>query len=580
MSKKIFLILLANIVAISPVFSVDLDDLGPHTVKREFNQFTPMRDGIQLATDVYRPETDDKIPAILLRTPYTRTLETYFLQGQYWASHGYAFIVQDVRGRGDSEGVFDPLVQEANDGFDAQSWIAQQPWSNGEVGTMGRSYSGWTQVFPASLNNPALKAMIPVVTPPDPGKYWPMRNGGLYIGMIEWAMIVDGRTMHNFPQNAIEPEKGAVVWEAYNNLPLRDIDIKIGYRSQIWQNYLDNIYNESYWVSRSYQHRLQNSQTPMLHITGWYDGTLGGTLQNFPNMRQNANPKIRDEQYLIIGPWRHWVESDAKNTKIGDIDFTEASKLDLQEVYRKWFDYHLGERNNEVKDWAHVRLFIMNSNRWIEADDWPIPGTEYVKYYLREGNRLKKRKPNSNELPDKYTYDPENPAPFIWSYSVDSGGPDNYEKVDRRDDVIIYETDVSEDILTVAGPITATIYAATSATDTDWVARISLVHPSGYVQRLTEGWVRARSRNGLFKNELIEPGVIEEYKIDLWGTAVDILPGYSLRLSITSSSFPLLARNLNTGKDITNETNAIVASQTIYHNNIYSSHVTIPILGK
>ena len=159
-------------MAISSLFA-ELDNLGPHTVKREFGQFTPMRDGILLATDVYRPETDDKIPAILLRTPYTRTLEMYFLQGQYWASHGYAFIVQDVRGRGDSEGTFNPLAQETNDGYDAQSWIAKQPWSNGQVGTMGRSYSGWTQVLSASLNNPALKAMIPVVTPPDPGKYWP-----------------------------------------------------------------------------------------------------------------------------------------------------------------------------------------------------------------------------------------------------------------------------------------------------------------------------------------------------------------------------------------------------------------------
>ena len=579
MAKKILFLLLASIMAISPVFA-ELDNLGPHTVKREFGQFTPMRDGILLATDVYRPETDDKIPAILLRTPYTRTLEMYFLQGQYWASHGYAFIVQDVRGRGDSEGSFNPLAQETNDGYDAQSWIAKQPWSNGQVGTMGRSYSGWTQVLSASLNNPALKAMIPVVTPPDPGKYWPMRNGGLSIGMVEWAMIVDGRTMHNFPQSAIEPETGAVVWEAYNNLSLRDIDIKIGYRSKIWQDYLDNLYNESYWVSRSYQHRLHKSQIPMLHVTGWYDGTLGGSLQNFPNMRQNGNPKTRNEQYLIIGPWRHWVESDAKNTKIGDIDFSDASKMDLQEIYRKWFDYHIAGKKNEVEKWPQVRLFVMNGNRWIEADDWPVPGTEYINYYLREGNKLDKAKPIIDELPDTYTYDPENPAPFIWSYSVDSGGPDNYEKVDKRSDILVYETDVSDNTFTVCGPITATLYAATSATDTDWVARISLVHPSGYVQRLTEGWTRARSRNGFFKNELVNPGTVEKYKIDLWGTAVEIQPGYTLRLSITSSTLPLLARNLNTGKDITNETNPVVASQAIYHNIDYPSYVTIPIIDK
>ena len=284
MLYKIISVLLLIMVATHPVFA-ELDDLGPHTVNRQFGQFTPMRDGILLATDVYRPEIDGEVPAILLRTPYTRTLETYFLQGQYWASHGYAFIVQDVRGRGDSEGTFIPLAQETNDGFDAQSWIAKQPWSNGHVGTIGRSYSGWTQVLPASLNNPALKAMIPVVTPPDPGKYWPNRNGGLSIGLLEWAMIVDGRTMHNFPQSAIKPKTGAVVWDVYNTLPVRNMDTKIGYQSRIWQDYLDNLFNESYWMPHSYQHRIHKSQIPMLHVTGWYDGTLGGSLQNFPNMK-------------------------------------------------------------------------------------------------------------------------------------------------------------------------------------------------------------------------------------------------------------------------------------------------------
>ena len=197
--------------------------------------------------------------------------------------------------------------------------------------------------------------------------------------------------------------------------------------------------------------------------------------------------------------------------------------MDLQEIYRKWFDYHIAGKKNEVEQWPQVRLFVMNGNRWIEADDWPVPGTEYINYYLREGNKLDKAKPIIDELPDTYTYDPENPAPLIWSYSVDSGCPDNYEKVDKRSDILVYETNVSDNTFTVCGPITATLYAATSATDTDWVARISLVHPSGYVQRLTEGWTRARSRNGFFKNELVKPGTVEKYKIDLWGTAVEIV---------------------------------------------------------
>lgn len=549
-------------------------DAPAFSIKREFQLMAPMRDGIKLSTDVYRPDVAEKVPAILVRTPYTRTLSHFFTQGQYWANQGYAYVIQDVRGRGDSEGVMNPLAQETFDGYDAQSWVAQQPWSNGKVVMMGNSYSGWTQVLPASLNNPVVKAMIPSVTPPDPGRYWPHRNGAVNLGMIEWIMITSGRTDRSFSGSEDEMLK------AYLSAPIKDIDSKIGLQVPIWQDYLANLHNEDYWESRNYQHRLHESTIPMLHLTGWYDGTLGGALQNFPIMSQKASAEARDNQYLVVGPWRHWVDRDSTVTNIGDVDFGENSLMDLPKLYDTWFKHHLGDSDNEVTDWPRVRLFVMNGNRWINTDDWPVPGTQYTKFYLSDKDVLSPEQPAASEGTDQYTYDPADPTPFIWKYSVDSGGPDNYAEVDKRSDVLVYNMPTAEETTTVCGPITANLYAASSAKDTDWIARLSLVHPDGYVQRLTEGWMRARARNGEYRNDPLTPGKVEHYKLDLWGTCVDVSEGYSLRLTVMSAAFPMLALNFNTDEDIGSASEGVVAEQTIYRSAEYPSSVTLPIVNK
>jgi putative CocE/NonD family hydrolase len=547
-------------------------------VIREFGLLATMRDGVRLSTDVYRPDVAEQVPAILVRTPYTRTTAQHFKAGQSWASMGYAYIVQDVRGRGDSEGNFNPLAQETNDGFDSQSWAAGQPWSNGKVGTTGGSYLGWTQMLPASLNNPALKAMIPMVTPPDPGGYWPQRDGAVALALLEWALVVEGRTSRSFG----EAKRDLI--PDYLSVPIREIDNRIGLRLNIWQDYLDNLDNPAYWEPRSYQHRLHQSRAPMLHVTGWYDGTLGGALQNYPIMREKGDAAARDHQYMIIGPWRHWIGSDSKNQQIGDIDFGPASRLDLDTLYRQWFDHYLRGDAVALDSWPRARLFVMNANRWLEADDWPVPGTRFTPYYLAgNGNNIEqgvlKTSPRSaDSKADTYRYDPSDPTPFIWEGDIDSGGPDDYARVDARSDVLTYTLETPDQPVTICGPITADIHASSSAKDTDWIARLSLVHPSGYVQRLTEGWVRARSRNGDFLNEPLEPGKVEKYSIDLWGTCVEIGRGFTLRLTVMSAAFPLISRNLNTGGDQTTEVDGVIANQTVFHDALRPSSVMLPVL--
>ncbi len=546
----------------------------PYPVRREFNQPARMPDGVVLMADVYRPDVRSKVPAILVRTPYMRTSLGSYQDGHYWASRGYAYVVQDVRGRGESGGKFEPLVDEAKDGYATQSWVARQPWSNGKVGTMGGSYLGWTQVFPAPLNNPALKAMIPMVTPSDPGRYWPTRYGGVVLGMIEWLMVVDGRTRRGLPEDEAE------IFPAYKTLPLTEIDQSLGIRSAVWRRYLANLHNADYWVSRSYQHLLPRSTVPMFHVTGWYDGTLSGSLENFRAMRTKASAEARKNQYLMVGPWRHWVDSDAETGTIGDMSFGPAAKVDTKQQYRRWLDRWLQGDTAATAAWPRVRVFAMGDNHWIAADDWPIPGTRFVPYYAAGGRagdpdagRLTVAAP-ADTAPGRYAYDPGDATPFLWTKNVDSGGPDDYRPVESRRDVLVYTMATPREKMLICGPIRATVKASTSAKDTDWVARLTLVRPDGYSQRLNEGWVSARARRGSFRNDPVTPGTVESYDIDLWGTCVTVRPGERLRLAIMSAAFPLIARNLNTGEPIGTGTRMVVARQSIYPGTL----VTLPIV--
>jgi putative CocE/NonD family hydrolase len=537
-----------------------------------------MRDGVILMADVYRPEGPGPVPVILERTPYVRTGAGYAAVGARWASLGYAYVIQDVRGRGDSDGRFDPLAQEIEDGFDTQTWAGRQPWSNGRVGTVGASYGGWTQLLPAPLNNPAVRAMIPTVTPSDPGGFWPQRRGGLSFGMLEWAMVVEGRTTRDLPYQLFD------LVRAYRTRPIRDADLAIGARSRIWRDYLTRLEDAEYWRARSYQHRIAEARAPMLHLTGWYDGTLGGSLENFAAIRAGGSAVAREQQYLVVGPWRHWVAQDSRNTSLGAVEFGAGSRVDLPAMAAAWFDHYLRRGSSAPIDWPRVRVFQMGANRWIGGDDWPLAGTRMVSYYLDRDRAgagvLTATRPTQGDstVADRYNYDPADPTPFLWDRNVDSGNPDDYRPIESRPDVLIYTMPSPTTELSVCGPVKATLWAASSARDTDWVARLSLVRADGYSQRLTEGWVRARERNGNFRNDPLVPGRVERYDLDLWGTCVAVRPGERLRLAVMSAAFPLLVPNFNTGGDLGLEVEPVIARQSVYRSGTRASSVSLPLV--
>lgn len=548
-----------------------------NSIVRQFAVSIPMRDGVTLFADVYRPAVAHPVPVVLERTPYMRTGAGYAAAGRRWAALGYAYVVQDVRGRGDSEGRFDPLAQEIADGFDTQTWAGQQSWSTGRVGTVGGSYGGWTQVLPAHLNNPAVGAMIPTVTPSDPGGFWPQRRGGLSFGMLEWAMVVEGRTTRALPYELFD------LVAAYQTRPIRDADLAIGARSEVWREYLGRLEDAEYWAARSYQHLLPRSTIPMLHVTGWYDGTLGGSLENFAAMRSKGSDAARRQQYLVVGPWRHWVALDSRNTSLRGVEFGGESRVDLDAMAFSWFEHYLRRGSREPIAWPQVRVFQMGANRWLGGDDWPLGGTRMETYYLdRVGDAgvLTTARPRSDDrAADRYTYDPADPTPFLWERNVDSGNPDDYGPVESRPDVVVYTMPSPRTELSVCGPVRASLFAASSARDTDWVARLSLVRADGYSQRLTEGWVRARERHGNFRNDPLVPGQVERYDIDLWGTCVLVKPGERLRLAVMSAAFPLLVPNFNTGGDLALETVPVVAQQAIHRGGAHASFVSLPVVS-
>jgi putative CocE/NonD family hydrolase len=567
------------VFALSTIVPLHGAQQGPHGVRFQYDVRVPMRDGVELSTDLYLPDAPGPFPVILVRTPYDNGVAARVIDGKFWASHGYVYAIQDVRGRGDSDGEFYPLVHEAEDGYDAQTWAGTQPWSTGNVGTTGGSYLGWTQVYPAGLANPYLAAMISVVTPPDPLRNLPYRYGAIAPALVNWLVSISGHTIQDISQHDLEG--------SYHVRPLRDTDLFFGRRIQAWRDWLDHPTLDDYWRAQSYQDNLMNATAPTLHISGWYDDVLVGTTENYVNLSQRAaDPAVRRRQHLVIGPWGHQVNT---RRRWGRIDFGPEALVDLRGRQLRWFDRWLKGEENGIDDEPPVRIFVMGDNVWRDEQEWPLARTRYTKFYLHSAGRANSRfgdgtlstEPPDDEPADTYRYDPSDPTPFITEAAYSQlGGPDDYRAVERRDDVLVYSGPVLTEPLEVCGPLTFKLYAASSARDTDWIGRVLDVHPDGFVQRLNEGLIRARLRNGLEHEVPLTPGRVEAYDIDAWSTCKVLGVGHRLRIEIASAAFPLIDANLNTGGPIGDETDGVVAEQTVFHDRERASYVVVPVIPR
>ena len=561
----------------------------PDAPRIAFGVYVPMRDGARLACDVYLPprnnetNADDRWPAILMRTPYLKSSEMALDVARYYASHGYAYVAMDVRGRGDSEGEFVPYVNDGRDGYDAIEWLATQPWSDGALGTVGGSYPGCIQWLTALEQPPHLRAMIVAVSPSDPfvenptGEHSPMD--------LCWLHFVSGRTLQPM---------ASVNWEAvYSHLPLLTMDERAGRRNDHWRNDLAHPQLDDYWEPRRYQHAFERVTVPVLHVSGWYDDEQVGTPLNFIGMTtRGGTPEARASQRLLMGPWGHQINT---KSKLGEVDFGQAALIDLRGEQVRWFDRWLKGNGSDApegqaNDDTPVRIFVMGRNDWRDEQEWPLARTQWTRYYLHSGGRANSRygdgslsptAPTADEPADGYHYDPARPVPFLTEpTSSQIGGPDDYAAVERRDDVLVYVTEPLAKDVEVTGPIKVELYAVSSASDTDFTAKLTDVWPNGFVQRLCDGVVRARFREGMDTPSLIEPGKVYQYTIDCWNTAQVFKTGHRIGLEIASSAFPKYARNLNTGAPLGMTSEMAVAEQRILHDGDHPSAVILPIIPR
>ncbi|HET9478394.1 MAG TPA: CocE/NonD family hydrolase, partial [Pyrinomonadaceae bacterium] len=533
-----------------------------HAVKINFNQRVRMRDGIELSADVYRPDSAGQFPVILSRTPYIKTSAGTLAIARYFVPRGYVFVAMDVRGRGDSDGEFVPYRNDGRDGYDAIEWCAKQPWSTGKIGTIGGSYNGRIQWLTALEQPPHLTTMIAMVTPSDPFVEWPT---GLPLPMgISWYHFTAGRVSQNM--NAVDWPK------IHRHLPMKTMDEAAGRPNRYWKEMFEHTQLDEWWEPLRYQNKFDRVKVPVLHISGWYDDEQIGTPLNFIGMTtKGATPAVRHSQKLLMGPWPHAVNS---TSKLGEVDFGPTAVIDLNGYWLRWFDYWLKGVDNGIMREPSARIFVMGENRWVDENEWPIARTQWVKYYLHSRGRanslfgegtLSTSLPD-NEPVDNYVSDPSRPVPFITEPSfAQIGSTDDYRAIERRDDVLVYTTAPLTNDVQICGPISARLFAASSARDTDFMMKLLDVWPNGYAQRLTDGMVRARFRQGMERPALIEPGRVYEYSIDLWNTCQTFKKDHSIRIEVASTAFPKYDRNPHTGEALGVSTRLEVAQQKVYH---------------
>lgn len=570
-------------------------------VERDLPMIT--RDGITLRADVYRPDTEGKFPVLVIRTPYDKSQDMALTEKDYFPSRGYVVVVQDTRGRFSSEGEFYPFIHEAFDGYDAIEWAAGLPWSDGQVGTVGQSYLALVQYFTAPQRPPHLKAMCPVSAPITYFQDCIYRRGVFELGWMlaytiylarnylerkglyaEQRAVLDSYISH--PEVMISPCKR----EEYRHLPLLDWGRRLKEGAPYFADFMQHSTDGPYWYATDLRRQLPNVNTPMLHVSSWYDIFQYDTLTMFTGLRERAMiPEARQRQKLIMGPWAHLMPYAVPTSKgTGDIDFGAEAVIELHAIQLRWFDQLLKGVDNKVFEEAPIRIFVMGENRWRDEYEWPLARTKYSEFFLHSGGKANSLRgdgtlsPSSPgaELPDRFIYDPNDPVPTRGGTTLGIAmGVFDQTKVEEREDVLIYNSNPLNSDLEVTGPVSLKLFASSSAMDTDFTAKLVDVHPNGYAQNLVEGVIRARFRESLLHPSLITPDKVYEYTIDLLATSHVFKAGHRLRLEISSSNFPRYDRNPNTGNDFGVDSQLRPAQQTIFHDSRYSSHLVLPVIN-
>ena len=566
----------------------------------------PMRDGTVLRADVYRPATAGKYPVILQRTPYNKGLLAgviLMLDVVRTASEGYAVVIQDTRGRYASEGEFYTFRDDVMDGYDSVEWCAAQAWSDGQVGMYGASYVGATQWLAAISAPPHLKAIFPLITASHYHEGWTYQGGAFALGFnASWTLArlaPDTYMRLTQTQPEIAEKLGALIGhidqlrQLFQHLPLKDFPL-LAEAAPYFYDWLAHPADDDYWARWNIEAHHGSVDVPACNVGGWYDIFLGGTIRNYMGMRERGGtPEARQGQKLVIGPWYHTLPL---GNVVGDVDYgfgSHSFAADLDGLHIKWFDYWLKGKHNGILDEPPVRLFTMGENTWRTENEWPLARTQYTTYYCHSngqanslgGDGLLGPDAPGSEPADVYVSDPRDPVPTRggavtgWPAAM-PGGAFDQRQIEERADVLVYTSPVLEHDLEVTGPLSVTLYAATSAVDADFTAKLVDVAPDGYARNLTDGIMRGRYRESKAQAKLLTPGEVYAYTIDLWATSNVFKAGHRIRLEIASSNFPRFDRNPQTGQGAAEASRLEPALQRVFHDAMRPSHIVLPIIPR
>ena len=541
----------------------------------------PMRDGVNLSTDIYLPRGPGPFPTVLMRTPYSNNLENVVEKGRRLADQGYAGAIQDCRGRWDSEGVYYPVVNEGKDGYDTQEWIGRQQWSDGHIGLAGASYGGTVQFTSAPHRSQYLKCMTPRVICCDYYSGLVHPGGAFQLNvMASWGMRTHAHTGQSID---------FMNWtEAFHALPLSEMDRAAGRDLPFWNDWIEHAAYDEYWEQIDDDKRFGQMAAPALNMGGWFDLYAAQTFTNFNGLRLHGGSEQALQSRLIVGPWPHAL---SLSRQTGDVDFGEQSVLDLDAEELRWFDYWLRGIDNGIVEEAPLKLFLMGANEWRDEDEWPLARTQWQTWHLSSDGHansllgdgvLTTCKPGE-QPPDTYTYDPRYPVQTnggnnCCSPHIVPWGPYDQRPVEMRTDVLCYTSAPLEQDTEVTGPIEVILYAATDGLDTDWTAKLVDVAANGYAMNLCDGIIRARFRESLREPRLLEAGKVYEYTIEVGVTSNLFRQGHCIRLEISSSNFPRFDRNQNTGSELGKDAVLRPARQTVYHCDTYPSHIRLPVI--
>lgn len=553
--------------------------MHPTMIERDVQ--VPMRDGTVLRADIYRPAIDGKFPVIVLRLPYNKLVRMDgFFDFQAAVDRGFVFIVQDTRGRFSSDGEWLPWAYEREDGYDTIEWAASLPYSNGNVGTVGGSYSGSTQWSCAVMQPPHLRAIAPFITFADPDNGLLFRGGAMEMGLnIFWSFLV---SLPHYPKESLSSEElfakiSTTIAEA-DSLAVRGYwGLPSGSPPALQHTGLPDL-----GVARALcdpstkdecrvSNRYDDVKVPSLNIAGWYDIFVQGSLDNYMAMRQRGGVAR-----LVVGPWSHVSLMSFVPSFVGDVNFGLSSVMpggsSLTDLQLDWYEHWLkGAPATELHE-SSVAIFVMGINQWRMENEWPLARAKATPLYLRSDNNLDWALPTESKAESTYVYDPADPTPTCGGPQLLSGefpaGPLEQSAVESRSDVLVFTTDPLIEDLEVTGQIRAVLFAATDGASTDWVVRLCDVDEGGISRVVVDGILRVQT----------EPSRVDEIEVDLWSTSMVFKAGHRIRVQVTSSCFPRWDRNPNTGQPASEATEFRSAQQRILHDADHSSRVILPVI--